>query len=171
MDLRDFIIRSLEEIQEDLKRSVDGLTKEDLMTQPQPGANHIAFMIWHMTRVEDKLLHNLFQCSPQLWESGKWYERMGLPEDPKSTGFGYTAEQVSCFPSVQPHELMDYVEAVRADTLDYLENIDAASLDEKVTAPPLGEVSIGNLISILVVELAQHVGQIAYVRGLVEARK
>lgn len=168
MDLVNFVIRSLEEIQEDLTRSVDGLAQEDLMTQPQPGANHIAFMIWHMTRVEDKLLHNLFQCAPQLWESGRWYDRMGMTEDLESTGFGYTTEQVACFPSVQLRDLMAYVEAVRADTLDYLVNVDTASLDEKVAAPPLGEVSIGSLISILLVELAQHVGQIAYVRGLIE---
>jgi uncharacterized damage-inducible protein DinB len=167
MDVRDFAIHSLDEVQEVLTRSVEGLTQEELMSQPQPRANNIAFMLWHMARVEDWFFHYLFQRVPQLWESGRWHEKMDLPEDPKVTGFGYTAEQVAGFPSVQVSDLMAYSEAVRADTAEYLRNMDAARLDEKVTSRLLGEVSIGSLISHLVVELAQHVGQIAYVRGLV----
>jgi len=166
MDVRDFAIHSLDEVQEVLTRSVDSLTQEELMSQPRPGANNIAFMLWHMARVEDWFLHYLFQRVPQLWESGRWHEIMGLPENPKVTGFGYTAEQVASFPSVQVRNLMAYIEAVRADTLEYLRNVDTARIDEEVTSRFFDEASIGSLISHLVVELAQHVGQIAYVRGL-----
>jgi uncharacterized damage-inducible protein DinB len=167
MDLRDFAIHSLEEVKEALSRAVDGLNQEELMSQPQPGANNIAFMLWHMARVEDWFFHYLFQRVPQVWESERWHERMNLPGNPRVTGFGYTTEQVAGFPSVQVSDLMAYGEAVRADTLEYLRNLDDAKLDEKITSRLFGEVSIGNLISHLIVELAQHAGQIAYVRGLV----
>jgi hypothetical protein len=167
MNASEFALHSLTEVQEPLSKAVEGLTQEGLMRQPRPGANHIAFILWHMMRVEDWFFHYLFQRVPQIWEAEKWHEKLGLPDDPKVTGFGYTAEQVASFPSVQLRDLMAYGEAVRAETLDYLRNTDPAKLDETVTSRLFGEVSIASLIGHLVVELAQHAGQIAYIRGLV----
>ena len=168
MDVKDFIRHSFEESQTALMQAVDGLTREELMMQPQPGTNHIAFILWHMVRVEDWFFHYMFQRIPQVWESERWHEKLNLSEDPKVTGFGYTAEQVAGFPSVPLRDLIAYGEAVRAETVDYLHNLDPAKFDEIVKSRLLGEVSIGNLISHLLIELAQHVGQIAYIREIVK---
>jgi uncharacterized damage-inducible protein DinB len=170
MDVKEFALHSLNELQAALVESIDDLTQEESFRQPQPGANHIAFMLWHIVRVEDWFFHYLFQRVPQVWESESWHEKLGLPEDPKATGFAYTTEQVDGFPSVQLRDLRAYGEAVRAETLDYLRNTDAAKLDETVKSRLFGEVSIGSLIGHVIVELSQHVGQIAYVRGLVRER-
>jgi len=167
MDVKDFALESLNESQTALMQAVDGLSQEELMTQPQPGANHIAFILWHMVRAEDWFFHYLFQRVPQVWESERWHEKLNLPDDPKVTGFGYTAEQVASFPSVQLRDLIAYGEAVRASTVDYLRSLDPAKFDEIVKSRLFGEVSIGNLIGHLLIEIAQHVGQIAYIRGLV----
>jgi hypothetical protein len=170
MDVKNFALHSLNELQTALVECVDDLTQEESFRQTQPGANHIAFMMWHMARVEDWFFHYLFQRVPQVWESGSWHEKMGLPDDPKATGFGYTAEQVAAFPSVQLRDLRAYGEAVRAETLDYLRNSDSSKLDDMVKSRLFGEVTIGSLIGHVVVELSQHVGQIAYVRGLVRGQ-
>jgi uncharacterized damage-inducible protein DinB len=166
MDARDLALHSLNEVQAALTKAVDGLTQEDLMRQPEPGANHIAFTLWHMVRVEDWFIHYLFQRVPQVWESGRWHEKMGLSDDPRVTGFGYTAEQVAGFPSVKLRDLVAYGEAVRAGTAAYLRGLEPSKFDEIVKSRLFGEVSIGSLLSHLIVELAQHVGQIAYIRGL-----
>ncbi len=170
MDVREFALHSLNELQTALAEATGDLTREEVMRQPQPGANHIAFTLWHMARVEDWFFHYLFQRVPQLWESERWHQKMGLPEDPKVTGFGYTAEQVANFPPVQISDLMAYSEAVRAATSDYLRNVDPARLDEIVKSRLFGEVSVGSLIGHFIVEAAQHVGQIAYVRGMLRER-
>jgi len=168
MYVKDFILYSFNESQEALKKAVDGLTQEELMRQPQPGTNHIAFILWHIFRVEDWFFHYMFQRIPQVWESERWHEKLNLSEDPKVTGFGYTAEQVTGFPPVPLRDLMAYGEAVRAETVDYLHNLDPAKFDEIVKSRLFGEVSIGTLISHLLIELAQHVGQIAYIREIVK---
>ncbi len=167
MDVKDFALQSLNESQTALMEAVDGLSQEELMRQPQPGANHIAFTLWHMVRAEDWFFHYLFQRVPQVWESERWHEKLNLPDDPRVTGFGYTAEQVASFPSVPLRDLIAYGEAVRARTVDYLRNVDPARFDEIVKSRLFGEVSIGSLIGHLLLEIAQHVGQIAYIRGLV----
>ncbi|MEE9400564.1 MAG: DinB family protein, partial [Dehalococcoidia bacterium] len=105
MDVKDFALQSLSESQTALMQAVDGLSQEELMRQPQPGANHIAFTLWHMLRVEDWFFHYLFQRVPQVWESEKWHEKLNLPDDPRVTGFGYIAEQVASFPPVQLRDL------------------------------------------------------------------
>ena len=166
MDVREFALLSLNDLQTALVEATSDLTQEEVMRLPQPGANHIAFTLWHMARVEDWFFHYLFQRVPQVWESGRWHEKTGLPEDPRATGFGYTTEQVADFPSVPLRDLMAYSEAVRAATSDYLRNVEPSRLDETVTSRLFGEVTVGSLIGHFIVEAAQHVGQIAYVRGM-----
>jgi len=170
MEVKDFALEALNEAQTALMQAVDGLSQDELMWQPKPGANHIAFILWHNLRVEDLFFQYMFQRVPQVWESEKWHEKLNLPDDPRITGFGYTAEQVDSFPSVQLRDLLACGEAVRARTVDYLRNLDPARFDEIVKSRIFGEVSIGYLISHLLCEMAQHVGQIAYLRGLVKGQ-
>jgi len=168
MEVKDFALQSLNEAQAALMQAVDGLSDKELLWQPQPGANHIAFNLWHMMRVEDWFFQYMFQRVPQVWEAGKWHEKLNLPEDPRVTGFGYTAEQVDNFPRVRLRDLLGYAEAVRARTVEYLNSVNPARFDEIVKSRIFGEVSAGSLISHLVVEIAQHVGQIGYIRGLMK---
>jgi uncharacterized damage-inducible protein DinB len=170
MESRDFTLDTLSDIQKALMQAVDNLSQEELMWQPQPGANHIAFILWHMLRVEDWFIHYLFQRIPQVWESEKWHERLDLPDDPRTTGVFYTAEQIDSFPRVDLGDLLAYGKAVRARTVEYIRNVDPARLDELVKSRHFGEVSIGTMIGHLICELGQHVGQIAYIRGLAKGQ-
>jgi len=167
MQVKDFAMEVLNRTQEALNQAVDSLSPDELMWQPKPGANHIAFILWHILRVEDWFCQYMFQRVPQVWESEKWHEKLNLPDDPRIIGFGYTAEQVDNFPRVQLSDLLAYGEAVRARTLEFLRNVDPARLDEIVKSRIFGEVSIGHLIVILICDRLQHVGQMAYLRGLI----
>lgn len=170
MNASDFAVNCLNETQAALMQALDGLTQEELMRQPQPDVNNIAFILWHILRVEDWFFHYLFQRVPQIWETENWPEKLNLPDDPKVTGFGYSTEQVVSFPAVQLQDLLAYGEAVRARVIDYLRNVDLAKFDEIIKSRLFGEVSIGNLIGHLLVEIAEHIGQIAYIRGLARAQ-
>ena len=105
MKVNDFAVNGLNETQSALMQALDGLTQEELMRRPQHEANSIAFILWHMLRVEDWFFHYLFQRVPQVWEAEKWHEKLNLPDDPRATGFGYSTEQVASFPAVQLQDL------------------------------------------------------------------
>ena len=169
MEVKDLALDALNDAQTALMQAVDGLSQEELMWQPQPGANHIAFILWHMLRVEDLFFQYMFQRVPQVWESEKWHEKLNLPADPRIIGYGYTAEQIASFPPVQLKDLLAYGEAVRARTVDYLRNLDPAKFDETKSGI-FGEFSISDRIRHLIAEIDEHVAQIAHIRGLLKGR-
>ena len=166
MDVKDFALYAFSDARAYLMQALDGLSDDELLWQPQPGANHIAFILWHMFREEDRFFQYKLQGAPQVWEEGRWYERLNLPHDPQDVGFGWTAAQVNAFPRVRLDDLLAYGEAVRARTLDYLQNVKPAKMDDIVESDVFGDTSVGNRISHLIVELAEHTGQIDYIRGL-----
>ena len=170
MEVKDLALDALNDVQTALMQAVDGLSQEELMWQPQPGTNHIAFILWHMLRVEDWIFQYIFQRTPQVWESEKWHEKLNVTDDPRITGFNYTAEQIDSFPPVQLQDLLGYGEAVRARTVDYLRNIDSARFDETLKSRIFGEATVGDRVSHIISEIAQHVGQIAYIRGLAKGQ-
>jgi len=169
MELKDIALHSFKDAQSALTQALDGLSDQDIMWQPRPGANHIAFILWHMTRVEDSFVQSFFQRTPQVWETGKWHEKLNLPSDPRAVGFGYTAEQVDSFPHVRLRDLVDYQSAVGAKTAVYLESATAATFDQPVQSRIFGQTTTGALIAHLVVELSEHVGQIGYLKGLINS--
>ena len=170
MDVKDLALDGLSELQSALVQAVDGLKDDELMWQPQPGANHIAFNLWHMLRVEDLFFQRLFQRVSQVWETERWHDKLDLPEDPRVNGYGYTAEQVDKFPRVQLRDLLAYGEAVQARALAYIQSLDPPGFDEIVKTHFFGDVSVAHMISHLLIEMAQHVGQMAYIRGLMKGQ-
>ncbi len=148
-----------------LDGAVDGLSHEELKWQPDPEANSIGFLLWHQTRAEDSFVQGMFLQKPQVWTTEKWYQKFNMPDDPQVSGWGYTAEQIAALPVPELAVLLGYANAVRAKTMEYLKSITPEKLDEVITTP-FREQSIGQVLSMLLCEIIQHTGHIAYVRGL-----
>ena len=164
MEVNDFILATLERMQQAVTTAVDGLTHEELAWRPGAEANPIGFILWHLLRVEDALVQATIQKKPQVWVSEKWYQKLNLPE--ADSGGRYTAEQVAAFPVPELKDLLGYAEAVRARTVEYLKAMTPDKFDEIIQTPFLGEVAIGKTFAFLLCEINQHIGQIAYLRGL-----
>lgn len=164
MDFKSVIRMALDECFDDLKKALQGLTPAERRFQPHLEANHIDFLVWHLARVEDSWIHPFARRTPRIWQSERWYEKLGLPEE--DSGFGYTAEQVINLPRFDFTALMDYYEAVRRETHQYLAGLTA--LDLEVLPDPQGRpgYTIGKMFSHLLMEVSQHTGQVAYLRGL-----
>lgn len=99
-----------------------------------------------------------------MWQREGWHQRLGLPE--RDSGFRYTAQQVAGLPTFDLDELMAYYDAVRRETLAYLERMTQADLE---TCPQLERrpgYSVGRMFSHVIVEESQHLGQVAYLRGV-----
>ncbi len=166
MELNEFIADALEKEQELLAEALDGLTPEELTWRAGPEANPIGWILWHMLRVEDMWFQFFIQRKLEIWERDGWNEKFGLPT--RDNGFGHTQEQVAQFPALDLAELLRYGAAVRAGTLEYLQDLTA---DDYAMVPreQRPEMSVGAICRQIVGELYQHQGHIAYLRGLLRA--
>jgi uncharacterized damage-inducible protein DinB len=150
------------------RHAVEGLTLEQLATSPAPGANTIAWLIWHVARVEDGHIAEL-DGGDQLWTGGRWAERFGLEPDPANSGYGHTAEQMA---AVRPRDLdvlLEYLDAADARVRAFVGGLSAGELDRVVDRNWDPPVTLGVRLVSVADDSLQHVGQAGYVRGLLGA--
>jgi hypothetical protein len=149
------------------RRAVAGLAPERLATSPGPGANTIAWLVWHTARGQDAQVAPLVP-GDQLWAAGDWAGRMGLPADPADTGFAHRPDQVAAVRPPDGDVLVDYLDAVAARTRGYLAGLTAADLDLVVDDRWDPPVTLGVRLVSIAGDCLQHAGQAAYVRGLLD---
>lgn len=147
---------------------VAGLTTAELLWRADRDANSIAWLLWHLGRVQDAQVADLAGL-PDVWRSAGWYERLELPYPAHASGYGHTSAEVGQFRLRDPQLLTGYWDAVHEMTLRVLaterdlERIVDTNWDPPVTAA-VRWVSILN-------DVTQHVGQASFVRGLVLRRR
>jgi hypothetical protein len=165
MDVREVFADSFSRVDENVRAVVAGLSAEQLAWAPVPGANTIGWQVWHLARVQDSHVTELLG-GEEVWVSGEWAARCGLDPDPGNTGYGHTAEEVDAVRPEGPDALTGYYDAVRARTSELLATIDADGLDRIVDRRWDPPVTLGVRLVSIVDDCVQHVGQAAYVRGL-----
>jgi uncharacterized damage-inducible protein DinB len=144
---------------------VEDLTPEQLAYRIDEDANSIAWLVWHLTRVQDDHLANVMGTG-QVWTAEGWAERFSLPLDLADTGYGHTADQVASVQVTSGDLLTGYYDAVHARTVAYvsgLEDGDLARIVDQGWDPPV-TLSV-RLISVISDDL-QHAGQAAIIRGI-----
>ena len=159
--LRDSFTRLIEHVDD----IADGLTDDVAYYQAAEGANTITWLLWHSARVQDAQLSDI-AGTEQVWLRDGWVDRFGLDLPADSHGYGHTPEQVAKVKA--PAELLaGYYHAVHAMTLAYVASVTAEDLakivDEHWTPPVTASARIVSIVD----DCAQHLGQAAYVRGLV----
>jgi hypothetical protein len=145
--------------------AVSGLDGEQLTRAPAPGANPIGWLVWHLTRVQDDHVAELLEAD-QLWESGDWAQRFGLDPDPSNTGYGHTADDVQAVRPESSEALLEYLDAVSQRTNARLEKLTPADLDRIVDRRWDPPVTLGVRLVSIADDSLQHLGQAAYLRGL-----
>jgi uncharacterized damage-inducible protein DinB len=152
-------------IREVVHQAVDNLSPDQLAMRPSGEANSIAWLIWHLTRVQDDHVADV-AGTQQAWTAGGWAARFGLPFDPADTGYGHGDDDVAAVRVRSGELLTGYHDAVFEQTTRYVSGLADADLDrivDKHWDPP---VTLGaRLVSVISDDL-QHAGQAAYVRGL-----
>ena len=163
MDFKDIVHKGFDEFLNDLKTALDGLTPEERRFQPSPDSHHIDFAVWHMARVEDDWIQRFAQQHPTVWQRDDWHTRFGMPE--RESGFGYTSEQVRDLPSFDMDQMLEYYDAVRAETNAFLDSLSESDLSTE-PHPRRPGYTIAEMFSHVMIEEGQHVGQVAYIRGI-----
>jgi hypothetical protein len=145
--------------------AVDGLGVDQLTERPGPQANTIAWLIWHLARVQDDHVAEILGAD-QLWAHGDWARQVGLEPDPSNTGYGHSVEEVAKVRPERPVVLLEYLDAVAARTREMLRSITPAELDRIVDRRWDPPVTLGVRLVSIADDSLQHAGQAAYVRGL-----
>jgi len=170
VDCKDLIIDGLNRVDEDLRRALHGLTAEQLGFRPAEASNSVAWLAWHLTRVEDDHVSEL-AGRPQTWIEDRWHERFGKPGDMNDTGFGYGPQEVAAIRPSSASLLIDYYTAVHKRSLEYLQRLTCSDMDRVIDRRWDPPVTVGVRLVSVVNDCSQHVGQLAYLRGLIEGRR
>ncbi len=104
--------------------------------------------------------------------SDGWARRFGLPAATMDHGYGQTPEQVAEFAKATASAdlLGEYYEAVHAQTIKLVSQVSDADLDRIVDKRWTPPVTLGvRLVSVMDDDM-QHVGQAAFVRGILLRR-
>ena len=167
MTSAELLVDAFARIREVVHRVVDGLTTDQLAFRVDPEANSIAWLVWHLTRIQDDHLAHAFQ-GEQVWTSEGWTKRFGLPFDSRDTGYGHRADDVAAVRVGSGELLVGYHDAVHQQTTRYMRQLTDADLSRIVDRSWDPPVSLGvRLVSVIADDL-QHAGQAAFIRGILQ---
>ena len=80
MTSADLLSDAFGRIRESVEEVLDGLTTAKLSSRADPEANSIAWLVWHLVRVQDDHVAAVAGIE-QAWTSSGWAERFALPLD------------------------------------------------------------------------------------------
>ncbi len=156
-----------------VREAVGSLDERQLARRIDPEANTIAWLVWHLARVEDDHISGAAAAlgrqdlAAQAFTTEHYYERFGLPFSPEVHGFGMSVGDVGRVHA--PAELLiSYYQAVHDKTVRFLSELldsDWQRVVDDAWDPP---VTLLARIASVAVEVAQHVGQAALIRGVLE---
>ncbi len=165
VDVRELLLETYGRVPPLAREAVEGLDVPHLCERPAPGANPIAWLVWHTARVQDHHISELVE-QEQLWVTSGWAKRFGLEPDAHNTGYGHTPEQVAEIQPDRPETLLDYLDATHQRAIAFIETVDSAALDRIVDRRWDPPVTLGVRLVSVADDSLQHAGQAAYVRGL-----
>ncbi|WP_128378243.1 mycothiol transferase [Streptomyces cavernae] len=168
MHAKDILTDAFGRIQEEVHAVVDGLTADELAARPAPDTNSVAWLVWHLTRIQDDHVADA-SGQEQVWLADGWEKRFGLGLSRRDTGYGHSSAKVAKVRVDSGEPLLGYYDAVHEQTLVFLRGLTAKDLERVVDERWEPPVTLGvRLVSVLADDL-QHVGQAAYVRGLLRS--
>lgn len=168
MSSNELLIDGFGRIREIVHQVLEGVDAEALDFRADAAANSISWLIWHLTRVQDDHIAAVAGLE-QVWLSGGWEERCGLPLDPLDTGYGHGSEDVAVV-RLGEDLLTGYHDATYEQTVSFISGLTETDMGKVVDQrwdPPVTMAT--RLVSVLADDL-EHAGQAAFIKGLLERR-
>ena len=165
MEISDILIDAFGRIRGAVHRAAEGLDAAGLAYRPDGAANSIAWLVWHLTRIQNDHVAEIADRI-QVWQDGSWAEQIGFTGDLNDTGYGHTSAQVAAIRPATAEPLLAYHDAVANRSIEYAATITPDELDRIIDRSYDPPVTVGvRLVSVLS-DCMQHTGQAGYVRGL-----
>ena len=165
MTSADLLVDAFGRVRDAVHTAVTNLSAEQLAYRIDGSANSIAWLVWHLSRIQDDHIADVTQTE-QVWVSGGWAERFGLPFPTLAHGYGHSSADVAAVRVESPDLLTGYYDAVHEQTIRFVAGLTDADLprvvDERWDPPVTLAVRLVSVIS----DDLQHVGQAAFVRGI-----
>jgi hypothetical protein len=153
-------------VRDEVRRVLDGVDAEALAYRADSEANSIAWLVWHLTRVQDDHVAGV-AGTEQVWVSGGWADRFNLQLEVRDIGYGHSPEQVALV-RASAELLGGYHDAVFESTAEYVTTLSAGDLERVVDRRFDPPVTLGVRLVSVVSDDLQHVGQAALLRGIVD---
>lgn len=170
MTSADLLVDAFGRIRENVHGAAEGLTPDELATTLEPGANSVAWLLWHLTRVQDHHVAELIDAE-QLWSADGWVGRFDLPLTASDTGYGHGEAEIAALSSASAELLLGYFDAVHARTVDYVRGLTDADLPRVVDTRWDPPVTLAVRLVSVIDDDIQHSGQAAFVRGILLRRR
>lgn len=168
MTSADLLVDAFGRVRDAVHQAVDGLTEEELAFRVDDDANSIAWLVWHLTRIQDDHVAGV-TGEEQLWLSRGWAERFGLPLSDRDHGYGHRSDEVAAV-RASAELLTAYYDAVHEQTTRYVAGLtdeDLPRIVDRNWDPP---VTLAVRLMSVIADDLEHAGQAAFVRGVVQRR-
>jgi len=169
MRLADALLHTTEEIRAGVHRTAEGLDAAALAWRPDAEANSIAWLLWHLSRVQDAQVAHIAGRG-QVWSPG-WAERFGLPAGYDDSGYGHGPDDVARITPDRPEPLTAYQDEVAQFVGDCVAPLQPDDFDRVIDRSYDPPVTVGVRLLSLTADALQHLGQAGYVRGLWQRRR
>ncbi len=168
MKTSELLLDAFGRIRETVEATLEGLDGGSLTHRPAGTGNSIAWLIWHLGRVEDAQVADAAGLE-QVWTGQGFVKRFDLPLPERDTGYGHSSGQVDAV-QAEPDLLLEYYDAVHRQTKGFLEGLRDEDLDRIVDRRWDPPVTLGVRLVSTLADCLQHVGQAAYAKGLHQPR-
>ncbi|MET3720778.1 DUF664 domain-containing protein [Arthrobacter sp. UYEF21] len=164
MNSNGLLLDAFGRIRDRVEATLEGLDDGALVRRPAGTGNSVAWLIWHLGRVEDAQVSSAAGLE-QVWISQDFVARFDLPLRGRDTGYGNSTEQVGSV-RVPAELLLAYYEAVHRQTVGFISTLSDEDLDRVVDKRWDPPVTLGVRLVSTIADCLQHVGQAAYATGL-----
>lgn len=164
----DLLTDALGRVRDTAHGLLDDLPEEVLPEPPAPGANTVAWLLWHSARVLDEQVADAFD-GDVVWTGQGWFERFGLPFPASAHGYGMGYDDVLRVRASTEH-LRGYLDASVDAAMVHLRAVTEADLDRVVDDSWDPPVTLAVRLVSIIDDCTQHVGQASYAAGILTRR-
>ena len=164
MDSITYLKTGLNKMHENLLKSVNELSDEQLHFNPMGKGNSIAFLFWHTVRTEDLVLNMMVRKQKPVWNIQGWDAKLNM--DPKSQGTGMSDEDARKVRITNMGDFLTYTDAVFQGTQTYFDGLTEDDLEKELDTP-MGRMTLLDMLGAMTIEHGiGHIAEIEYIKGL-----
>ena len=144
--------------------AVKDLKADQLSRRVNDEANSIAWLVWHLTRIQDDHVAGITGAE-QVWTAQDWVQRFALPFDVGDTGYGHGLPRSRpSSPTRSPCAATTMLcTTPPSDSWSSLTDVDLDRVVDEEWDPP---VTMGVRLVSVINDDMQHAGQAAFARGV-----
>src|SRR6266702_7117578 len=164
MNVNDLLLDGFGRVHYVVQQVLDDVTPAYLDFRLDSTANSIAWLIWHLVRVQDDHVAEV-AGREQTWTTQGWDQRFDLPFAASATGYGHGPDEVRALRAASAELLLGYHDAVYAETVAFVRDLSETDLDRIVDKSWQPPVDLGTRLLSVISDDLQHAGQAAFIKG------